>query len=69
MASKFSEGCQDLSLMSYQTNYKIGDPILHIELRRWADIVLIAPCSANTLAKMASGLTDNLAVFSFAFYR
>ncbi|KIJ62561.1 hypothetical protein HYDPIDRAFT_93825 [Hydnomerulius pinastri MD-312] len=41
--------------------YKIGDPILHIELRRWADIVLVTPCSANTLAKIASGLCDNLA--------
>ncbi|KAG9099076.1 hypothetical protein FRC06_005675 [Ceratobasidium sp. 370] len=40
---------------------KVGDPILHIELRRWADTVLIAPCSANTLAKIASGLCDNLA--------
>ncbi|KIM25408.1 hypothetical protein M408DRAFT_17295 [Serendipita vermifera MAFF 305830] len=37
------------------------DPILHIELRRWADLVLIAPCSANTLAKLAGGLCDNLA--------
>ncbi|KAF8259689.1 flavoprotein [Lactarius quietus] len=41
-------------------NYRIGDPILHIELRRWADIVLIAPCSANTLAKIANGICDNL---------
>ncbi|KAH9936590.1 flavoprotein [Fomitopsis serialis] len=41
--------------------YKIGDPILHIELRRWADIVLIAPCSANTIAKIAHGICDNLA--------
>ncbi|KDQ62644.1 hypothetical protein JAAARDRAFT_66330 [Jaapia argillacea MUCL 33604] len=41
--------------------FKIGDPILHIELRRWADTVLIAPCSANTLAKIAHGLCDNLA--------
>ncbi|KAF8322586.1 flavoprotein [Clavulina sp. PMI_390] len=37
-----------------------GDPILHIELRRWADLVLIAPCSANTIAKIANGLSDNL---------
>lgn len=43
-------------------NFKIGDPILHIELRRWADIVLVAPCSANTLSKIAHGLCDNLAV-------
>jgi len=40
---------------------KIGDPILHIELRRWADIVLVAPCSANMLSKIAHGLCDNLA--------
>lgn len=39
-----------------------GDPILHIELRRWADIVLIAPCSANTLAKIHAGLCDDLLV-------
>ncbi|KAG9051655.1 hypothetical protein FS837_000043 [Tulasnella sp. UAMH 9824] len=39
---------------------KVGDPILHIELRRWADVVLIAPCSANTLAKIAGGICDNL---------
>ncbi|KAH8108658.1 flavoprotein [Phellopilus nigrolimitatus] len=45
----------------WKTDYKIGDPILHIELRRWADVVLVAPCSANTLAKMAGGLCDNLA--------
>ncbi|VDB90203.1 unnamed protein product [Peniophora sp. CBMAI 1063] len=43
------------------SDYKIGDPILHIELRRWADVVLVAPCSANTLAKIAGGLCDNLA--------
>ena len=35
---------------------------MHIELRRWADVVLIAPCSANTLAKIANGICDNLAV-------
>lgn len=37
-----------------------GDPVLHIELRRWADIFLIAPLSANTLAKLAAGICDNL---------
>lgn len=39
---------------------EIGDPILHIELRRWADVVLVAPCSANTLAKIHAGLCDDL---------
>lgn len=37
-----------------------GAKILHIELRRWADLLVIAPLSANTLAKMAGGLCDNL---------
>lgn len=39
---------------------RIGDPILHIELRRWADIVLVAPTSANTLAKLNAGICDDL---------
>ena len=29
-----------------------GDPVLHIELRKWADVILVAPLSANTLAKV-----------------
>lgn len=37
-----------------------GDPVLHIDLRRWADVLVLAPLSANTLAKLASGLCDNL---------
>ena len=37
-----------------------GDPVLHIELRRWGDVLLLAPLDANTLAKMAAGLCDNL---------
>lgn len=32
----------------------------HVELGRWADVMIIAPCSANTLAKLANGLCDNL---------
>jgi phosphopantothenoylcysteine decarboxylase / phosphopantothenate---cysteine ligase len=33
---------------------------LHIELGEWADLILIAPLTANTLAKLAYGLADNL---------
>ncbi|KAL3845603.1 hypothetical protein ACJIZ3_003006 [Penstemon smallii] len=39
---------------------KIGDYVLHIELCKWADMMVIAPLSANTLGKMAGGLCDNL---------
>lgn len=37
-----------------------GDPILHIELRRWADMMLIAPLSANMLAKITNGMAEGL---------
>lgn len=33
---------------------------LHIELGEWADVMLIAPLTANTLGKLAHGLADNL---------
>jgi len=32
----------------------------HVDLGRWADLMLIAPASANTLSKMANGACDNL---------
>lgn len=39
---------------------KRDDPVLHIELRKWAHVLLIAPLDANTLAKISNGLCDNL---------
>jgi phosphopantothenoylcysteine decarboxylase / phosphopantothenate---cysteine ligase len=36
------------------------DPIAHLELVRRADLLCVAPASANTLAKLAHGLADNL---------
>lgn len=33
----------------------MGSPVLHIALRDWADVALIAPLSAHTLAKIANG--------------
>lgn len=32
----------------------------HVALGRWADLMIIAPLSCNTLAKMAAGMSDNL---------
>jgi phosphopantothenoylcysteine decarboxylase len=40
--------------------WKRGGGVLHIELRRWADILVIAPLSANTMAKIVGGFSDNL---------
>ncbi|KAF4953018.1 hypothetical protein FSARC_12498 [Fusarium sarcochroum] len=40
--------------------WKRNAPILHIELRRWADVLVIAPLSANTMAKIVNGMCDNL---------
>jgi phosphopantothenoylcysteine decarboxylase len=38
----------------------INDPVLHIELRKWADVFLISPLNANTLSKLSNGSCDNL---------
>src|SRR5699024_12402927 len=32
----------------------------HISWGEWADLYVIAPCTANTLGKMAGGLSDNM---------
>ena len=44
----------------WQSWKEMGDTVLHIELRNWADCMIIAPLSANTLAKVSNGLCDNL---------
>lgn len=41
---------------------KRGDPVTHVELKKWADILLMSPLDANTLAKLVSGQCDNLVV-------
>ena len=37
----------------------------HVELGLWADVFVIAPATANTLAKMANGLCDNLLLATY----
>ena len=37
----------------------------HVELALWADVLLVAPCTANTLAKMVHGICDNLVVATY----
>ncbi len=37
----------------------------HVELGQWADLYIIAPASANTLAKMAAGIADNFLLTAY----
>ncbi len=37
----------------------------HVEMALWADIILVAPCTANTLAKMIHGMCDNLLIATY----
>ncbi|WP_315100514.1 bifunctional phosphopantothenoylcysteine decarboxylase/phosphopantothenate--cysteine ligase CoaBC [Capnocytophaga sputigena] len=42
-----------------------GDWHSHVELALWADAMLIAPATANTIAKMAHGICDNLLLATY----
>jgi len=46
-------------------NESTGEWNNHVDLGLWADIMLIAPCTANTLAKMAAGQSDNMLLATF----
>lgn len=39
---------------------KNSQVIAHIDLADWADLVLVAPATANTIAKLANGIADNM---------
>ena len=41
------------------------EQVHHIELAKWADVMLIAPASANTIAKMANGIADNFLLSTY----
>lgn len=47
-------------VLSQYFDKKTGEWSRHVHLALWADLLLIAPTSANTLAKLANGLCDNL---------
>lgn len=40
--------------------YEDGKMMNHINLMKWADLIILCPASANTINKMASGIADNL---------
>lgn len=50
-------------------NPENGDWNSHVDLGLWADAYLIAPATANTMAKMASGVADNLLLTTYLSLR
>lgn len=48
-----------------ELNDENGNWANHVELGIWADYMMVAPATANTLAKMAQGITDNLLLTTF----
>jgi hypothetical protein len=44
---------------SWKEWQKLGDPVLHIDLHDWADLLVIAPLSAHNLAKFSHGFRDD----------
>lgn len=47
------------------SNSETGEWNNHVELGLWADLIIIAPASAHTLAKCAAGICDNLLVATY----
>jgi len=60
-----------LSISTISKNEVLSDLVLndtwnnHVQLGRWAHLMLIAPLSCNTLAKMANGICDNLLLATY----
>ncbi len=73
MTSASSEFITPLTLATLSKNpvaidfvkNKNGEWENHVELGLWADLFVIAPATANTIAKMANGLSDNLLIASY----
>lgn len=64
-ARNFAPNIGDRNVVRYNDEsewdlFKKRGKVLHIDLVKWADAFLIAPCTANTLRKISLGLCDNL---------
>ena len=52
-------------VLSSFTKGDSGEWNSHVELGLWADVMIIAPSSANTLAKCANGICDNILIATY----
>ncbi len=52
-------------LYRFSDDEESGEWNNHVELGLWADALVIAPCSANTMAKMTQGICDNLLMATY----
>lgn len=57
---QFYENTKEFEFEVHQL--RLDGQIKHVDLARWADLVIVAPASANTLAKYATGVADNFAL-------
>ncbi len=48
--------------------FQDGEMMSHITLMKWADLIILAPASANTINKMANGIADNIITSLFLTY-
>ena len=46
-------------------HFEDGQMMSHINLMKWADLIILCPASANTISKMANGIADNLVTSLF----
>lgn len=44
----------------YADSFEEGEMMSHINLVKWADLIIVCPASANTINKLANGVADNL---------
>lgn len=55
---------------TYTDQFDLDEPIAHITLADWADLMVIAPATANIIGKMANGIGDDLATSTMlAFHK
>ena len=56
---------EEESISQVETTNKNLEWNNHVEIALWADLILIAPATANTLSKMANGICDNILIATY----